>query len=50
MGINGLKVQIAVLLQLQIALHDPSQGTRVLYSKIIYFLTNKSKPQTLILH
>ncbi len=52
MGPNGLKVQNAVSVQLQRALHDPSQGKRVLSSetidhfpkkkKIIYFLTTNA--------
>ncbi len=51
MGIKGLKVQIAVLVQLQRALHDPSRGIRVLSSqtmsfskklKYIYILFNHS--------
>ncbi len=35
MGTNRLKVQIAVSMQLQMALHDPTQGIRVLCSKTI---------------
>ncbi len=52
MGPNGLKVQIAVSIQFQRALHDPSQGIKVLCSetighflkkkKILYFLTTKA--------
>ncbi len=33
MDFNGLKVQIAVLMQLQMALYDPSRGISVLSSK-----------------
>ncbi len=33
MAANGLKVQIAVLMQLQRALHNPSRGIRVLSSE-----------------
>ncbi len=38
---NGLNFQIAVSMQLQRTLHDPSQGLRVLYSKTnSHFLKN----------
>ncbi len=50
---NGLKVQIADLMQLQRTLHDPSQGIRVLYSrKICHFLkqTNKKSMYVLFNH
>ncbi len=41
---NGLKVQIADLMQLQSTLHDPSQGIRVLHSrKICHFLKKTNK-------
>ncbi len=54
MGINGLKVQIAISMELQRALHDPSRGIRVLSSEtisnfpkkinktFIYFLTTNA--------
>ncbi len=35
MGANGLKVQIAVSMQLQRALHEPSRGITVLSSESI---------------
>ncbi len=42
---NDLKVQIAVSKQLQRALHDPSQETRVFLKKYIFihFLTTNSQ-------
>ncbi len=44
MGINVLKVQIAVSMQLQMALHDPSRGIRFLSSETIFhFLKTKKK-------
>ncbi len=46
MAANGLKVHIAVLMQLQRAPHDPSQGIRVLSNekkyKFRYFLTTNT--------
>jgi len=44
MGYNGLKVQNSVSVQLQRALHDPSQGIRVLSSETIgHFLKNEKR-------
>ncbi len=40
---NWLKVQIAVSMQLQRALHDPSQGIRILSSKTIANFLKKKK-------
>ncbi len=40
MGTNGLKVQIAVSMRFQRALHNPSQGIRVLSSKTMVHFPN----------
>ncbi len=42
MGTKRLKVQIAVSMQLQMALHDPTQGIRVLCNKMISHFLNKN--------
>ncbi len=42
MALNGLKVQIAVSMQLQRALHDPSRGIRVLSSETIGHFLKKN--------
>ncbi len=58
---NGFKVQIAVSMQLQKALHDPSQGIRVLSNEMIghflkqnniyiLFLTTDSRIQSVYCH
>ncbi len=49
MGANVLKVQIAVSMQLQRALHDPSRGIRVLSSETICHFQKKKKKKIYIL-
>ncbi len=46
---NGLKVQIAVSMQLQGALHDPIRGIRVISSKSICNFLKKNKNKMNIL-
>ncbi len=46
MAANGLKVQILVSMQLQMALHDPSRGIRELSSKMIGYLKKKPNVYT----
>ncbi len=48
MGANGLKVQITDSMQRQRALHNPSQGTRVLFSETISYLKKKKKKKKII--